>query len=175
MNADSDKHSTEDRGSITAVVRLLLLDAELIAFQYDSGFTVHFQHPLPQANTTWPVTSSLVLRSRWWPGVDKGIPVGLTATDQEGISCRPEQPYQAFRLMGFVGQKVEHVEIASDSSLSILLSGGHLICVPGKEAEWDFSWYLFVPSDFPGADTWSISCDNVGNLYGTWPADAKLL
>jgi hypothetical protein len=76
--------------------------------------------------------------------------------------------------MSFVGHKVEHVEIDSDSSLSLLLSSGDLIRVSGLEDEWDFSWYLFVPSNFPGVDAWSINCDALGNLEGSWPAEANI-
>jgi hypothetical protein len=103
MNANPQSYSTEDRDEITTVVQLLLLEAELIAFQYTSGFTVHFQHSLPQANAARPVTCSLVLRSRWWPGGTSEIPSAFAFTSQEGVSCQPEQPYQAFRLMSFVG------------------------------------------------------------------------
>ena len=81
---------------------------------------------------------------------------------------------QAFKLMTFLGQQVEHVEVAPDSALSLRFSDGGVIRVVGREVEWDFSWHLFVPSDFPGVDRWSINCDANGELEGCWPAEAHI-
>jgi hypothetical protein len=170
----SNSVHVEDRTVLTAVARLLIEGADLIAFKYDSGFTIHFQHEMSRAESALPVQVSLVLRAPWSPGEVDGVPSNLTVADLSRIRCRPEQPYQAFSLMTLLGQKVEHVEIAANGSMTLGFSSAGKIRIAGVEKEWDFSWYLFVPSDFPGVDTWSINCDATGNLEGCWPAEANI-
>jgi hypothetical protein len=165
--------TTEDRVAVTAVTRLLLEGSVLIAFKYDGGFTVDFQHEIGRSERGLPIQVSLVLRGRWWPGPEAGIPPKFSTSPGETL-CKPEQPYQAFKLMSFVGQAVEHVEIASDGALMVTLTGGNALQVPGREDEWEFSWYLFARSDFPGADAWSVNCAADGELSGSWPTGTHL-
>jgi len=163
----------EDRAVVTAAIRLLLERTQLIAFQYDSGFTIHFQRDLSE-NSSLPVQMSLVLRAHWSPAATDEIPPGLVVNQPELLHCKAEQPYQAFRIMSFVGHSVDHVDVGDDSSLTVLLSSGNMIRVAGREEEWDFSWYLFVPSDNLGVDKWSINCDAAGFIDATWPGEAPL-
>jgi hypothetical protein len=162
-----------DRAIVTAVVRLLLEQTELIAFQYDSGFTVHFQRPLPDRSGL-PIQVSLVLRAKWWFGEYDEIPTDMKAKNSGILKCNPDQPYKAFKLMSSVGHNVDQVDLGFDSSLRLQLSNSEILTVAGREVEWDFSWYLFVRSDTPGVDSWSINCDSAGNLEAVWPADAPV-
>lgn len=165
--------TTSDRVAAIAVLRLLLEESELISFKYDSGFTVAFQQSLPQRNKELPVQVSLVLRAAWWPTAAREVPETLRVQDS-AVLCRPEQPYQAFKLMTFIGRKVERIEVDLESTLSLFLSGGNVLRVAGTDEEWEFSWYLFSPSTVPGADSWSINCDAVGNIEGCWPSEARI-
>ncbi len=162
-----------DRTIVMAVVRLLLEGTEVVAFQYDSGFTVHFQRPLPERSGL-PLQASLVLRAKWWTGDSDEVPVHMIVQSPEIFKCNLDQPYQAFKLMSFIEHNVDQVDIDAGSSLKLFLSNGDLLTIQGKETAWDFSWYLFVPSDTPGVDTWSVNCDASGNLEGAWPADAPI-
>jgi len=165
--------NSQERVVVSAVVRLLLEGTELIAFQYDSGFTAHFQHDLPLKNPAFPAQVSLVLRGPWSPDETEVVPPELIP-DPEKTTCKPDQPFKAFKLMSFVGRKVEHAEVGLDSSLLLSLSGGATIAIAGREDEWDYSWYLYVRSDFPGADSWAITCHSNGDLEGAWPSNAPI-
>jgi hypothetical protein len=111
-----------DRAALTPLARLLRERSHLIAFQYDSGFTVRFRHEIPRAHPALPVQISLVLRVPWWPGNASDIPPNLSVADAARIHCSPEQPYQAFTLMTLIGWRVEHVEIAPYRSMTIRFS-----------------------------------------------------
>ncbi len=169
----SENVTTHDRPRIVSTIRQLLQGMELASFKYDSGFTIHFQD-VGKLKVGLPAQVSLVLRGnwRWLPRVP--FPANLTIDRIEGIRSRPEQPQQAFGLMTLIGETIEHVQVGDDSSITLVFSRNHELCVAGREEEWEFSWYLFVPSDFPGVDTWSITCYSSGKLEGVWPADARI-
>ena len=161
--------TTEDRVAVIALARLMLEGSVLIAFKYDSGFTIDFQHEIGRPERGLPIQVSLVLRGRWRPSLEAGIPPEFSTFPGE-VLCKPEQPYQAFMLMSFVGQKVEQLNIGPDGTLMVTLTGANNFQVAGREDEWEFSWYLFAPSDFPGVDAWSVNCGGDGELSGSWPA-----
>lgn len=165
----------QDRVVLAAAARILLVGADLMAFQYDSGFTVHFQHSVAERVAyRFPVQVSVVLRARWWPVTAALEADELRFPQAKGVLCRPEQPFQAYKLMSFIGRTVTVAEIAPDSSLRIVLSNGDTIHASGNEDEWEFSWYIFVPSNTPGVDVWSINCDNSGKVEGSWPSDISI-
>lgn len=169
----SEAVRVDDRMILTAVVRLLLEGTEVSAFQYDSGFTLHFQRPLPD-RTGLPIQVSLVLKARWWVGDRDEIPLEMNVKDPALLKCGAERPYQAFKLMTFVGHTVKQADVDSSSNLRLLLSQGEVLTVQGVEPAWEFSWYLFVPSEIPGVDSWAVNCDSSGSLEGSWPQNAPI-
>lgn len=165
----------QDRDVLAAAARMPLVGADLMAFQYDSGFTVHIQHSVAErVACRFPVQVSVVLRARWWPVTAAQEADDPRFRSAKGVLCRPEQPFQAYKLMSFIGRTVHVAEIERDSSLRIVLSNGDTIHASGKEDEWEFAWYIFAPSNTPGVDVWSINCDSSGKLEGFWPSDISI-